>query len=160
MIKLLVILLSTTFVFGETALFLFPHDHQRFLRYWERSLAHSGGDVAIFSPEFGHSRIKSAPLGHARKGGQSTLTLQNMRGDPLAMVQYRNITLYRAPNRPMRGSTLIIADTLLCTLPVPVSEEEWGSESFLGWCSDEAETLRAAEAALAPLNASRKPYLE
>ncbi len=160
MIKLPLLLLPLSLLYGGPTLFLMPDQQSAFTHFLARGLKEAPERILILTPSFHHTEIKKELLMAARKGSRIVLIAQDLHGDPLSMVQYENAELYAYTPRPLQGSVILIGNRLLCTLPTGIDGETLSRDASLVRCSDDPTEVAAYRSALLPLLGRSKKYLE
>lgn len=160
MIKLPGLLLPFALLYGEATVFLLPDEQSRFSNHLAHALKSSSDTLLIITPSFHHSELKKAILQGAKKGTRVTLIVQDIKGDPLSMVQYERTDLYTYTARSLEGSVLLIDNRIVCTLPGGIEEEKFSRDASLVRCSDDPSEAALYRSALLPLIKRSKKYLE
>jgi len=159
MIKLLGLLFTFTLLYGKESVYLFPDQHSYCVHQLTQALKNTSERILVISPSFNHAELKKGILEAAKHGKKVTLVLYDLHKDPLSMVQYENIDLYRT-SHPFHSSALIIDNTLVCTFSGPIEKENFSSTRSSIRCSDEPKKIEWIRRSLQPLINSAKPYLE
>lgn len=160
MIKLLGILLPFVLLFAQEKSFLLPDQQNLFVHFLAQELKTASHSIVVITPRLNHADLKKALLHGARKGSAVTLIVQDLKGDPLSLVQYERINLLFYNARKLEGSTLIIDERLACTLPLAIEQERFSNHAALVRCSDEHDTIISLHSALQPLIKRSTPYLK
>lgn len=160
MIKLIAPLLAFTALLGGENFFLLPDHNSAFLYRLNNALRNSSDQVLIITPSFGHSPLKKALLQGAKNGSKITLISSQLTSSARALVQYNNVQLYHYISRPLIGSLIIIDNKLVCTLTVPLVQEELENVTSFAQCSDTPHEIIAARDSILPMIKRAKPYLE
>jgi len=140
MIKLLLLLCAFLSLQGESILFDLPHQSNAFDGYLHR-IFRQNDNIEIVTPSLNHPGIKKELLQHVKNGNSVTLIVQNLKDDPLYLIQYKGIHLYEYQKRPLNG-TIIVTDDHVCYLTATLHADRLNREKSFVWCSDEAEVLR------------------
>ncbi len=160
MIKLLGILLPFALLFAQEKSFLLPDQQNLFVHFLAQELKSASHRIVVLTPRFNHADLKKALLHGARKGSAVTLIVQDLKGDPLSLVQYERIDLLFYNARKLEGSTVIIDEHLACTLPLAIEQERFSNHASLVRCSDEHDAIISLHSALQPLIKRSIPYLK
>ncbi|WP_295051590.1 hypothetical protein, partial [Sulfuricurvum sp.] len=80
-------------------------------------------------------------------------------GDPLSLIQYKNIDLYLS-SQPIKQSIILIDESLVCSADEAIDEELFSSGRSSIRCSDNQQKIRAIRASLYPVIQHAKRYLE
>jgi hypothetical protein len=159
MIKLLGLLFTFSLLYSKESVYHFPDQHSYCIHQLGQALKNASEHILLISPSFNHSELKKGILQAAKHGKKVTLVLYNLHKDPLSMVQYEHINLYRT-SYTFDNSTIIIDNTLVCTFSGPIEEEEFSSVRSSIRCSDDPQKIEWIRRSLKPLINSAKPYLE
>jgi hypothetical protein len=157
MIKLLAILFIFISLYGKENIYYFPDHHSRFLHELHQSFKTSS-TIIIISPSFHHSALKKELQNAAKHGCTVSLILNDLRGDPLSMVQYQHLILYHTSS-PIHHSTILVDNSLACTLSTPIDEERFAFAHARIQCCDSLDTVQRIRHTMQPLLSS-EPYLK
>lgn len=158
MIKLIGFLFAFTAVYAHERIFYLPDHHTRFIHFMSRSFKNSE-HILILTPSLSHSELKKELLSAVKKGSTLHLITHNSAGDPLSLVQYRNIELSLSPLH-LAQSAIVIDDTLVCTSDGAIEEDFFRSSRSRIRCSDNPQNVRAVRKSFQPLIQRAKNYLE
>lgn len=147
-------------LYAEASLFLLPDEQSRFVHHLSGVLKGPSDEILIVTPSFRHAELKKTLLKSARKNSRITLIVQELKGDPLSMVQYENTDLYTFGTRPLQGSLILIDSRLVCTLPGRIEDQSFTDAASIVRCSDDAAEAAAYRAALLPLLRRSEKYLK
>lgn len=87
------------------------------------------------------------------------LIVQDAHGDPLSLIQYKNIELYLSEVK-LDQTVILVDDSLVCIGNVALSEELYSSQHSIVRCSDNPNKINSLQNTLYPLIRHAKPYLE
>lgn len=160
MIKRILLLFAFSALYGGENLYLLPDQNNELVHRLQNALRGTSAKVVIITPSFRHALLKKALLQGAKHGNRITLVVQDPEHDPLSVVQYGNIHLYRYTSRPLAGSVIIIDDRLVCTLTADLVQEQLTQTAAFAQCSDGSADIGAALHRAAPLITRSRPYLE
>lgn len=160
MIKLLGILLPFALLFSQEKSFLLPDQQALFVHFLTQEFKTASHSIVVLTPRFNHADLKKALLHGARKGSAVTLIVQDLKGDPLSLVQYERINLLFYNARRLEGSAVIIDERLACTLPLSIEQERSSNHAALVRCSDERDAIISLHSTLQPLIKRSTPYLK
>lgn len=160
MIKLLGLLFSFIFLYGDETIYILPDQQGRFVHQLSQAFKNSSQQILIASPRFNHTELKKGILQAAKHGNNVTMILCNLQNDPLSMVQYERINLYRYTAHPFDKSIIFIDNTLVCTLSGSIVKERLTSTRSHIRCSDERRDIESARHSLKALFVHSKLYLE
>lgn len=147
-------------LFAQEKSFLLPDQQGLFVHFLAQELKSTSHRIVLLTPRFSHSDLKKALLHGARKGSAVTLIVQDLKGDPLSLVQYERIDLFVYNARKLEGSTVIIDERLACALPLAIEQERFGNHAALVRCSDEPDAIISLHSALQPIIKRSTPYLK
>lgn len=160
MIKLLGLLFSFTILYSGETIYILPDQQSRFVHQLGQALKSSSEKIVVVSPSFNHSELKKRILQAAKHGTNVTMLLCSFQNDPLSMVQYEHVDLYRYTAHPFNQSIILVDNTLVCSLSGAINEEHLISTRSRIRCSDEPREIESLRHALKPLFEHSKPYLE
>ncbi len=159
MIKRIAPLLALSIACAGSELYLLPDDHSRFVHRLGEAVKNERGDLLLFTPRLRHAGVKKILLQGARKGSRIVVLTRESDGDPLYLAQYDGIEVRTCSSRPLAGSVIVVAEKLVCSLPLPIEQEGMGSAAALVQCSDDPAETAAYRAALLPFLRRCDPYL-
>jgi predicted transcriptional regulator len=145
-------------LYGEQITYCLPDQHSRFLHELHQHFKTSS-TITIISPSFHHSEFKKELQNVAKHGCTVSLILNNLRGDPLSMVQYQYLNLYHT-SLPINQSTIFVDNTLVCTLSTPIDEERFMLEHTSVQCSNAQDVIQSIRHTLKPVMLRSEPYLK
>jgi len=158
MIKYLLLLFIFVSVYAQETIFKLPDNHSRFLHQLDRSFK-TASQILIVTPSLHHSDLSKKLLLAIKKGGMVTLAVQDTGGDPLSLIQYKNVELYLS-SLPLSQTLILVDDSWVCTSDGAVNEELFRSAHSVIRCSDDQNKIRSIRNASYPLIQHSKPYLE
>ena len=158
MIKLLALLFSFTMLYGSEMIFALPEHHTLFIHELSKPLKNSS-QIVIITQNFNHQKLQKEILKSAKQGGKITLIVHNLHGDPLSMVQYNGIHLYRTP-LTLDQSILLIDNTLACTVQSPFDAEKLNENKARIRCTEDHRNIALIRQSLKLILRNSKAYLE
>ena len=158
MIKFLIPLFVFVALYSQEYPYLFPDHHTRFIHEISRSIKKSSS-VVIISNRYHHPSLSKAIIASAKKGGSIKLILNTPKGEPLSLIQYRNVDLFLS-TVALKQTVIIIDSTLACSTNIPIDEDLFGSRSVTMHCSDSSDEIRRLDHAMQALIHASRNYLE
>lgn len=158
MIKLLLFLFTIMLVYGEEHLFNFPDHHTRSIHFLNNSIKNSTS-VLIITPSYSHQLLSKAILHAAKNGSSIKLILKQTSGDPLRLIQYRNIDLSLI-KLPLPQSIILIDQQIICTTNAPIDEDIFSSQHTSMRCTRKLESLQSFQPLLTLIQKRSEPYLK
>ena len=158
MIKLLVFLFIFVSIYAHETIYNLPDNHSRLQHELGRSFK-AASQILILTPSLHHPKLSKKFLSTIKKGGVVKIIVQDTQGDPLSLIQYKNVELYLSTVKPDQ-TVILVDDSLVCTGDTPLDEELYSSEHSVVRCSDNESRIRSIRSALYPLMQRAKPYLE
>jgi hypothetical protein len=158
MIKLLVLLFIFVSIYAHETIYNLPDNHSRLQHELDRSFK-SASQILIITPSLHHPKLSKKFLSAVKKGGVVNLIVQDPGGDPLSLIQYKNVALYLSSVK-LDQTVIIVDHSLVCTGDASLNEELYSSEHSVVRCSDSESKIRSVRSALYPLIRHAKPYLE
>lgn len=158
MIKLLGFLFTFVSIYAQESVFNLPDHQSRFLHQLGHSLKVSS-KILILTPSLHHAALKKELLSATKQESVLKLIVQDPSGDPLSLIQYKNIYLYLS-SQPIKQSIILIDESLVCSADEAIDEELFSSGRSLIRCSDNQQKIRAIRASLYPVIQHAKRYLE
>jgi len=159
MIKLLGLLFTFTLLYGGETIYILPDQHSYCVHELNQAIKNASEEILVISPSFNHTELKKGILQAAKRGKKIIIIVKELHKDPLSMVQYDHVNLYRT-SHAFDTSTLIIDNTLVCTFAGAIEEERLKSARLNIRCSDDLEKIELVRQSLKPLVTYSKPYLE
>ncbi len=160
MIKLLLILFPFLLLFGEETAFLLPDEQSRLTHTLSKVIKHTSNECLIQTPSLNHPDLKKALQYAASRRHNVTLIVQDLKGDPLSLVQYEGVNLFFYNARKLHGTVILIDDHYACTLPIPLDKERFSGDTSIALCSDDENTLQSLRRSLAPIQKRSSLYLK
>ncbi len=160
MIKLLGLLFTFALLYSRETNYILPDQQSRFVHQLGQAFKNSPEQILIASPAFNHTELKKRLLQAAKHGSNITMIISNLHNDPLSMVQYEHVNLYRYTAYPLDKSIILIDNTFVCTLSGTLEEDRLTSIHSYIRCSDERRDIASARHSLKTLFEHSKPYLE
>ena len=158
MIKFLIPLFVFVALYSQEYPYIFPDHHTRFIHEISRSIKKSSS-VVIISNQYHHSSLSKAIIASAKKGGSIKLILNDLKGEPLSLIQYRNIDLFLS-TVALKQTVIIIDSALACSTNVPIDKDLFASRPVTMHCTDSSDEIRKLDRAMQPLIHASKNYLE
>lgn len=158
MIKLLGFLFTFVSIYAQESVFNLPDHHSRFLSQLDHSLKVSS-KILISTPSLHHSALKKELVSAIKRESTLKLMVQDPIGDPLSLIQYKNIELYLSA-LPKKQSIILIDESLVCSADVAIDEELFSSRHSVIRCSDNPQKIRAIRSELYHVMQHSKSYLE
>lgn len=158
MIKLLVLLFIFVSISAHETVFKLPDNHSRFLHELNQRFK-SSSQILIITPSLHHSKFSKNLISSIKKGGTVKLIVQDAHGDPLSLIQYKNVELYLS-SRPLNQTVIMMDDSLVCTGDTALNDDLFSSQHSVIRCSDTSNKIHLLQNALYPLIRNAKPYLE
>lgn len=158
MIKLLLPLLIVVPLYSHENIYIFPDNHTRYIHEISRLIKNSSS-VVIMSEHYHHPALSKALIASAKNGTHIKLILKDLRGEPLSLVQYRHINLYKT-SAALKQSYIAIDNTLLCSTDTAIDEDHFSRRHLTIQCSDSPQNIELQRHSVSPILASSNPYLE
>ncbi|PHM18190.1 MAG: hypothetical protein CJD30_03135 [Sulfuricurvum sp. PD_MW2] len=158
MIKLLLPLFIVVSLYSHENIYIFPDNHTRCIHEIS-DLIKKSSSVLIVSEHYHHPALSKALILSAKKGTQIKLILNDLQGEPLSLVQYRHISLYKT-SAALKQSYILIDNTLLYTAKTAIDEDHFSRHHLTMQCSDSPQKMKMQHHFLSPILSSSHPYLE
>lgn len=160
MIKLITLIFTITVSNANIFPFLLPDEGSHFNHYLQVLVKNAQKEIIIVTPSMNYPALNKNIIHSLSHGAHLTIIDSNQSGDPLRLIAYEGVTLYRYPARDIADTLILIDNTHICHLSGSLNEKNLGEAVSHVWCSDEPSLILAIKKQITTLLKRSKPYLQ
>lgn len=160
MIKLITLLFTITVANANIFPFLLPDEGSHLNHHLQQIFKNSQNEIVIVTSAMKYPSLNKSIMHSLSHGVHLSLIVTHPTGDPLHLIAYQGVNLYKYTPRPL-GDTLILVDNShVCHLSGGLNEAAMGSNLSTAWCSDDNALVLRTQQHIKTLLKRSSTYLQ